>query len=136
MTHLRGIKPPAQRDSNALKKAPPAPKHLSAYARAEWKRILPGLIERGIIIKGDLGGIEELCIMRGHVREIEAALQADPLDKVLFGMLNRAAQTARQLSAEYGLTPTSRARVGAGTGNDDDDDSPNPLNIGRNRRNG
>ena len=126
MTHLRGVKPPAERDSNALTKAPSAPKHLSAYARAEWKRIMPGLIERGIITRGDLGGIEDLCMMRGIAREIEEERRTDPMNKVLFGMQNRALQTARQLAAEYGLSPTSRARVG---GVATDDDSDNPLMV-------
>ena len=130
MTHLRGIKPHVERDSSALTKAPAAPKRLSPSARAEWKRIIPGLIERGIITRGDLGGIEELCVMRGLAHDYTEALRLQPLDKVLFGMLNRAVQTARQLAAEYGLSPTSRARVGSAA--TEDDDEPNPMTIGRN----
>lgn len=124
MTHLRGVKPPVQRDSNAMKKAPAAPRHLSASARAEWKRIMPSLIERGILTTSDLGGIEDLCVMRGLTHDYAEALRADPLNKVLFGMLNRATQTAKQLAAEYGLSPVSRARVGAAGPDDDDDDNP------------
>ncbi|MFF0949379.1 P27 family phage terminase small subunit [Rhizobium leguminosarum] len=131
MTHLRGRKPPISRDSNALTKVPAAPKHLAPYARAEWKRIMPGLIERGIITKADLSGLEELCVIRGLAREYADALRADPLNKVLFGMLNRAMQTARQLAAEYGLSPVSRARVGSAAA--EDDDEPNAMMIGRNR---
>jgi P27 family predicted phage terminase small subunit len=131
MTHLRGVKPPVQPDSNPLRKAPAPPKHLSASARAEWKRIIPGLIERGIITRADLGGIEDLCVMRGLAHDYAEALRTDPLNKVLFGMLNRATQTAKQLSAEYGLSPVSRARVGSAAPEDDDDD--NPMMIGRNR---
>lgn len=124
MTHLRGVKPPIERDSNALTKAPAAPKHLSPYARAEWKRIMPSLVERGILTKADLGGIEELCVIRGLARDYTEALRADPLNKVLFGMLNRAVQTAKQLSGEYGLSPVSRARVGGAAASDDDSDNP------------
>jgi P27 family predicted phage terminase small subunit len=131
MTHLRGVKPPVSRDSKALTKAPAAPKHLSPYARAEWKRIMPSLIERGIVVRSDLSGLEELCTVRGLARTYSEALSANPLDKVIFGMLNRALQTARQLAAEYGLSPVSRARVGSVATDDDDDD--NPLMIGRNR---
>jgi len=130
MTHLRGVKPSIFRDSNALAKVPAAPKHLSPYARAEWKRIMPGLIERGIVVRSDLSGLEELCTVRGLARTYTEALTVNPLDKVVFGMLNRALQTARQLSAEYGLSPVSRARVGGAPA--DDDDSDNPLLIGRN----
>lgn len=131
MTHLRGIKPAISRDSNALTKAPAPPKHLSLYARVEWKRIMPGLVERGIITRSDLSGIEELCTTRGLARTYGEALSIDPLDKITFGMFNRATQTSRQLAAEYGLSPVSRVRVGNGAA--DDDESDNPLMIGRNR---
>ena len=132
MTHLRGVKPPVERDSNALKKAPSAPKHLSAYARAEWKRIMPGLIERGIITRGDLGGVEDYCRARGLVREIEDTLRkSGEIDLKLCRAQDKAMQTARQLAAEYGLSPVSRARVGSAAA--DDDDEPNAMMIGRNR---
>ena len=128
MTHLRGVKPPIERDSNALMKAPSAPKQLSAHARAEWKRIMPGLIERGIITRGDLGGVEDYCRARGLVREIEDALRASgEIDMKLCRLQDKAMQTARQLAAEYGLSPVSRARVGGSGINDDDSD--NPLKV-------
>ncbi|MDW5314089.1 P27 family phage terminase small subunit [Rhizobium sp. PL01] len=126
MTHLRGVKPPVSRDSNALTKAPAPPKHLSPYARAEWKLIMPGLIERGIATKSDLSGIAELCTTRGLARTYGEALSIDPLDKVTFGMFNRATQTSRQLAAEYGLSPVSRARVGSAAPIDDE---PNAMDM-------
>lgn len=128
MTHLRGVKPAIERDSNALAKAPAAPKQLSTYARAEWKRIMPGLIERGIITRGDLGGVEDYCRARGLVREIEDALRASgEIDLKLCRLQDKYMQTARQLAAEYGLSPVSRARVGGVAA--DDDDSDNPLMV-------
>lgn len=129
MTHLRGVKPALSVDREPLVKAPAPPRYLSAFAREEWRRVMPRLIEDRIITKADLGGIEDLCIARGLVREIEdnrRTAGAAP-DKVLFGMQNRAMQTARQLAAEYGLTPTSRARIGSNA--DDDDDADNPLAV-------
>jgi P27 family predicted phage terminase small subunit len=132
VTHTRGVKPPISRDNNALTKAPAAPKQLSAYARAEWKRIMPGLVGRGIITRSDLGGVEDYCRTRGLVREIEDALRkSGEIDLKLCRAQDKAMQTARQLAAEYGLSPVSRARVGSAA--PDDDDSDNPLLIGRNR---
>lgn len=132
MTHTRGVKPPISRDNNALTKAPAAPKQLSDYARTEWKRIMPCLIERGIITRADLGGVEDYCRARGLVREIEDTLRASgEIDMKLCRLQDKAMQTARQLAAEYGLSPVSRARVGSAAADDDDDD--NPLMIGRNR---
>lgn len=132
MTHLRGVKPTIERDSNALTKAPSAPKQLSAFARAEWKRIMPGLIERGIVTRGDLGGVEDYCRARGLVREIEDALRSSgEIDMKLCRLQDKAMQTARQLAAEYGLSPVSRARVGSAAS--EDGDEPNAMMIGRNR---
>ena len=131
MTHLRGVKPHLLPDRAPLTKAPAAPKWMTNEARAEWKRILPRLIEDRIITRADLTGIENYCVAVGRIREIEALFRVQPLDKVLFGMQNRAMQTARQLAAEYGLSPVSRARVGSVA--DNDDDEINPLMVGRNR---
>lgn len=124
--HQRGVKPTLPTDGDALTKAPPAPKHLSAQAKAEWRRIMPQLIERQIITKADLAGVEHYCVMTGIVREVEElrATNGGAIDVRMFGVLNRAAQTARQLASEYGLTPTSRARIGAAQTPDDDSDNP------------
>ncbi|QND20398.1 phage terminase small subunit P27 family [Rhizobium leguminosarum bv. viciae] len=129
MTHLRGKKPPISRDSNALAKAPAPPKHLSTYARAEWKRIMPGLLERGIITRGDLGGVEDYCRARGLARELEAKVRDEDgnIDPKMTRLQDKAMQTARQLAAEYGLSPVSRVRVGSAA--TDDDESDNPLMV-------
>ena len=128
MTHLRGIKPALTPDTDAITKVPTAPKYLSAHAKAEWKRIMPQLIARRIVTKADLAGVENYCTCVGLVRQIEEdrAAKGGVIDVKLFGVLNRAAQTARQLASEYGLTPTSRARIGAALPEDDDD---NPLAV-------
>lgn len=128
MTHLRGVKPALTRDRDPLTKTPPVPRYFNDYAKAEWRRVMPRLIEDRIITKADLGGIEDFCVARGRIREIEDLFRAagGAPDKVLFGMQNRAMQTARQLAAEYGLSPTSRARVQGQTEEQDDD---NPLDV-------
>jgi P27 family predicted phage terminase small subunit len=127
VTHLRGIKPALSPDREALTKAPPAPKWMNDDARAEWKRIMPRLIAERIVTKADLTGVENYCVAVGRIREVERLFAAGGLDKTLFGIQNRAMQTARQLAAEYGLSPVSRARVGAAGTDDDYDD--NPLTV-------
>lgn len=126
--HMRGVKPALSPDAEALTKAPPAPAYLAPHARAEWRRIVPQLIARRIITRADLAGVENYCTAIGYVRQIEEARIAagGMIDPKLFGVLNRAAQTARQLAAEYGLTPTSRARIG---NNAPEDDGDNPLAV-------
>ncbi|WP_170760393.1 P27 family phage terminase small subunit [Ruegeria lacuscaerulensis] len=121
--HSRGVKPPLSPDAEALTKAPPVPKFLSAHAKAEWKRIMPQLIARRVITKADMAGIEAYCVAVGASRLIADTMSAGVLpDLKLGGLQIRYMQTARQFAAEYGLTPTSRARIGAVQSDDDDED--------------
>ena len=127
--HERGRKPALTAVADALTKAPPVPGYLSDFAKAEWRRVMPDLIAKRILTKGDLGGVEEYCIMRGVIREIEAERKSSggAIDPRSFGIQNRAAATARQLASEFGLTPTSRQRMGVA--GDDDAGTDNPLLI-------
>lgn len=126
--HLRGVKPALTKDAEALTKTPPAPAYLTAHAKAEWRRVWPLLIARGVVTKADLTGVESYCVGAGAARQIAEAM-AGGLPDIRFGGLQiRYMQAARQLAAEYGLTPTSRARMGMG-GGDEADTSPNPLMI-------
>jgi P27 family predicted phage terminase small subunit len=126
VTHLRGIKPALSPDHEALTEAPKnPPERLSKHARAEWRRIMPQLIARRIITKADLAGVENYCMAVGAVNQIAEIMAGMPVpDLKLAGLQIRYMQTARQLAAEYGLTPTSRARVGSAGTDDDDDDNP------------
>ncbi|ESX86901.1 terminase [Mesorhizobium sp. LSHC412B00] len=128
MTHLRGVKPALSHDRDPLTKAPPPPRYFSAFAKAEWARVMPRLIDDRIITKADLGGVEDFCLARGLVREIDAVMRDDSgtIDLKLVRAQDKAMQTARQLAAEYGLSPTSRTRVG---GRDDEDGDTNPLDV-------
>lgn len=126
--HSRGLKPALTQDSDALTKTPPSPKHLAPHAKAEWKRIFPQLIARRIVTRADLAGVENYCAAVGAARTIAETMSAGGLpDLKLGGLQIRYMQTARQLAAEYGLTPTSRTRIGAGLA--DDDDADNPLAV-------
>ncbi|GKX34654.1 MAG: terminase [Rhizobiaceae bacterium MnEN-MB40S] len=123
---MKGRKPTLSPDRNPLTKAPATPSWMSADARAEWKRIMPRLIGDRIITRADLAGVENYCVATGRVREIERIFRDKGFQKQLFAPLDKSMQTARQLAAEYGLTPVSRSRVATGDDNDDDD---NPLAV-------
>lgn len=123
--HHRGIKPALAPDAEALAKAPPVPAYLSSHAKAEWRRVMPQLIARRIITKGDLAGVEAYCCAAGAARQIAEIINAQPVpDLKLGGLQIRYMQTARQLASEYGLTPTSRARIGSAAPDGPDDDDP------------
>ena len=126
--HSRGIKPTLTPDSEALTKIPNAPKGLAPLAQDEWRRIMPQLIARRIITAADLSGVKCYCTAAGKVAQIDNLLQQEEIpDLKLGGLQIRYMQAVRQFGAEFGLTPTSRARLGAVEKDDDDDD--NPLSL-------
>lgn len=132
----QGRKPKLKADPNALRRAPPPPKHLDTFAKEEWRRIMPYLIDQQIVTKVDLTGVETYCDMISTIRKtrllmqraLKDAAQSEDGDSAeyqrLFGVVNRASVTARQLAAEYGLTPVSRMKLGELTKEDDDADNP------------
>jgi P27 family predicted phage terminase small subunit len=109
---VRGVKPTMRTDKAAISYTPRVPAWLSADAKTEWRRIMPLLIERKVVTDADMGSVENYCVSIGRVREIERLIQAEggAIDARLFRMQDKAAQTARQLAAELGLTPVSRSR--------------------------
>ena len=118
---MKGTKPKLVIDNDAVDRVPPAPAWMGKHSKAEWRRIMPALVARRILTKADLGSVENYCIAIGRGREIEAAMQdGAPLDPALFRMQDKAAQTARQLAAELGLTPVSRSRPSIRDDGDDD----------------
>jgi len=124
--HLRGVKPKVIADQKPLTRMPKAPGYFSPYAQAEWKRVLPVLVARRLICAADLAQVETYCCMAGLVRQIETERQlaGGIIDVKLFGVQNRAAQTARQIAATLGLDPVSRARLGNVAPDDDHHDNP------------
>lgn len=116
---MRGIKPRLVVDNSAVSKAPSAPAWLSKDAKAEWRRVVPILVDRRILTTADLGSLENYCLAIGTVREMERQLQRDGHVIDVQGTLKRhpgigiqsdAMTRARLLAAELGLTPVSRSR--------------------------
>ena len=119
---MKGRKPLLKQDQNAVERVPAAPSWMSAHAKKEWKRIMPALVERRILTEADLSGVENYCVSVGRVRQVEVEMaRADQVDPALFRMQDKAIQSARQLAAEYGLTPFSRSRTPMRDDGDDDD---------------
>ncbi|PWL18149.1 phage terminase small subunit P27 family [Falsochrobactrum shanghaiense] len=124
---MKGAKPRLVIDNDAMDRVPAPPAWLSKEAKAEWRRVMPGLIERRILTNGDLGSLENYCTAMGRVRQLEDKLQGD-FDAVLFRAQDKAMTTARQLAAELGLTPVSRSRPAVRKASDGDEDL-SPLDI-------
>lgn len=108
---MKGAKPTVREDKAALIEIPRAPSWLSKEAKAEWRRIMPLLVERKILTEDNMGFVESYCVATGRVREIERIIQAaGEITVPMFRMQDKAMTTQRQLAAELGLTPVSRSR--------------------------
>lgn len=134
---MRGVKPQLVVDNAPVTKAPAAPAWLSKDAKAEWKRVMPILVERRILTRADLGSLENYCTAIGQVREMERHLQEHGHVVDVNGAMKRnpavgiqsdAMTRARLLAAELGLTPVSRSRPAVREADGEDDDL-SPLDI-------
>ncbi len=127
---MKGTKPQLVVDNDPIDTVPAPPDYFGDDAKAEWRRVMPVIIERQLVNDADMGSVENYCIAQGTVREFQKlyarALGPDAKAKH-FRAMNQAMQTARQLAAELGLTPVSRARPAKRPRGGDDGE--NPLDI-------
>ena len=109
---------------------PEPPVHLDAYAIAEWHNICGALFRCGILTEIDGSGLAMYCQAYGRWRKAEECIQAmaatDPengglmmmttngnlVQNPMVGTANTAMRDAMKYAAEYGLTPSSRVRLG------------------------
>jgi P27 family predicted phage terminase small subunit len=112
---------------------PPAPEHLSEYARAEWTRIVNELYSLRLLTTFDIAALAAYCEAYSDWRTAREKLQAmaarDPVMGALViktrhgsAMQNPLFLTARQAShdmmryaCEFGFTPAARSRINIGT---------------------
>jgi P27 family predicted phage terminase small subunit len=125
---VKGRKP-AQIIAGNVDTVPAAPAWLSKDARAEWRRVMPELVERRVLTGADLAMVEAYCVALGRVRQFERVLQAagDDVDLKVVRAQDKAMVTARQIAAEIGATPVSRSRPTVTA--DTTDDEPSPLDV-------
>jgi P27 family predicted phage terminase small subunit len=113
---------------------PSMPKHLTPLGRKAWKRLTPELVRYNLLSIVDRDALAMLCQTIGRIEMVETSLAAtqsllasrgeDPaaallsstpngmeVQHPLYQVLNRETEKARNLLAEFGLTPAQRARV-------------------------
>lgn len=135
---MRGAKPRLVIDNGAVKALSKAPAWLSKDAAAEWRRVVPILVERRILTRADLASLENYCAAIGQVREMERHIREHGAIVEAFrevdgrsislglkrnpavGIQADAMTRARLLAAELGLTPVSRSRPSIRDDGDDD----------------
>lgn len=118
---------------------PSVPSHLSAEAKAEWRRVCKEMHQAGILSELDRGGLAAYCQAYGRWVQAEQALarMADR-DKVNYGLMikttsgnaiqnplvgsaNKAMADMVKYAAEFGMTPSARSRITALERGEDDD---------------
>lgn len=124
---VRGRKPNNSNRGDGFKELISPPPWMSRYGKAEWRRVVPALVQRKILTEADLGSLESYCVAHSRIRELERLLHAG-FDLKLIRAQDAAIKTARQLAAELGLTPVSRNRPSV-RDNDNSADDDNPLAV-------
>jgi P27 family predicted phage terminase small subunit len=104
-----------------LGKTPPAPAHLNNRARAVWDRTVPELTRMRIISKIDSSSLAAYCSAVATYEEADERLKTEPWTTTtarggsrpnpLFKIRDDALKLVGKFAAEFGLTPSNRARI-------------------------
>ena len=102
---------------------PTCPAHLSATAKAEWKRLVRTLFDAAVLAETDRAILAAYCQCYGRWVEAEKKLTDTPMLIKLpsgyiqpspwLGIANKQLDMMTRYAAELGLTPVSRGRVSA-----------------------
>lgn len=106
------------------------PSHLSREAKSEWKRLSPMLTKLGILSDLDRGAFAAYCQAYGRWKIAEDGLDnlrrkdesgfagmlvttkaGNTIQNPLVGIANRSMDMMVKYAAEFGFTPSARARV-------------------------
>lgn len=113
---MRGAKPKLDVIPGGLTRAPKAPEWLPEEARAEWRRVVPGLVERRILTADMVSIVETYCLHVGLLKRAWATITREGEyigDKrhPAFVTISQSTAEVRRGAAELGLTPTSRPKL-------------------------
>lgn len=102
--------------------SPSPPSWLSREARAEWKRIVPALQSIGLLCTVDRAALAILCQSWADYREADRKLKEEGLvvktktasrPNPLLAVRDQAFHQWAKLAAQFGLSPSARARLKA-----------------------
>lgn len=117
-----GRRPINRKEPSPRAKAPRRPRWLSATAKAEWDAIAPELERIGLLTLVDGASFAAYCEVVSLFQRAQKALKKEknlhyetdngskrPIPEIQ--ILLDAARTIRAFAAEFGLTPSARARI-------------------------
>lgn len=111
---------------------PNAPDHLSDEAKAEWHRVIGGLFALKLMTDLDVAALSAYCAAYATWKMATTSLgtfaKIDPINRglvirtsngnmiqnPLVGIANKAATDMVKFAAEFGMTPSARARIEQG----------------------
>jgi P27 family predicted phage terminase small subunit len=127
----------------AFKRLPPEPPEwLTAEARAEWDRVVPGLSRLDILKEEDRAVLAAYCETWARFVEATRNVQENGLTitnratrkdgtesewtttNPAVGIASTAGKELRAFAAQFGLTPSSEAALSKGGDDGDEDDNP------------
>jgi P27 family predicted phage terminase small subunit len=105
------------------RRVPPPPAHLKGAARAKWKKLAAQLHKIGVLTEVDQDALARYCVTYQRWLEAEARVTRDGevvrttngnlIQNPYLAIANRCMAQLSTLGAEFGLTPSSRAKVHA-----------------------
>lgn len=105
---------------------PYVPRYLNDEAKREWRRIVNVLLDLGLYTVVDRAALAMYCQAWGRWVEAERKLakegpvltsdKGNLYQNPWFHVANKAWEQMRKILAEFGLTPSSRARLSVGAG--------------------
>jgi P27 family predicted phage terminase small subunit len=124
-------KRPIPEEIEMVKEAEPPgpPAHLDDYAKEEWGRIAAGLHGVGLLSQADMGALTAYCMAYGTARAAQEELNklseskgilmamlhvtksGNVIQQPLQGIRNKAMADMVHYAAEFGMTPSARARL-------------------------
>ena len=100
---------------------PSPPGHLNTYAKKEWNRIIPVLINVKMLTEADLAAIAVYCQSYGRWVEAEKLVKTKGLTATTdkgnviqrpeVGIANTAMRDIVSFAKEFGMTPSSRSKI-------------------------
>lgn len=101
--------------------APKAPAHLDKLGKAEWNRVAPELHRLGLLTDVDHAALEAYCTVYARWCDAERLLAKEGLtfetpngyvqQRPELSIAHKALEMIKVFCAEFGLTPSSRARM-------------------------
>jgi P27 family predicted phage terminase small subunit len=105
------------------RRVPPPPDHLKGLARRKWQKMAAQLHKIGVLTEIDQDALARYCVTYQRWREAEAKIaregevvltvNGNQIQNPYLAIANRCMAQLNTLGAEFGLTPSSRAKVHA-----------------------